>query len=119
MIRVQGVSKRFKIYASPADRLKELFFERSYHHEYAALSNISFTVGSGETLGIIGENGAGKSTLLKLLSGVLLPDEGTIEISGKVTGLLELGTGFNPELTSLPNLESSSMSPSRRIHPVW
>lgn len=104
MIRVHGVSKRFKIYASPADRLKELFFERQYHHEYTALSNISFMVGPGETLGIIGENGAGKSTLLKLLSGVLLPDEGTIEISGKVTGLLELGTGFNPELTGFQNI---------------
>jgi lipopolysaccharide transport system ATP-binding protein len=104
MIRVQGVSKKFRIYATPVDRLKEKLFRRSYHHEYSALSDISFEVGPGETLGIVGENGAGKSTLLKILSGVLLPDNGIVEVSGKVTGLLELGTGFNPELTGLQNI---------------
>lgn len=104
MIRVHNVSKTFKIYASPKDRLKEQIFERKYHHEYSALSNISFEVQPGETLGIIGENGAGKSTLLKILSGVLLPDAGSVEVTGKVTGLLELGTGFNPELTGLQNI---------------
>ena len=104
MIRVQGVSKKFKIYATPADRLKEKLLRRPCHHEYAALSDISFEVQPGETLGIIGENGAGKSTLLKILSGVLLPDTGSVEVTGKVTGLLELGTGFNPELTGLQNI---------------
>lgn len=104
MIRVQGVSKRFRIYATPADRLKEKIFRQVYHHEHVALSDISFEVMPGETLGIIGENGAGKSTLLKILSGVLLPDSGTVEISGKVTGLLELGTGFNPELSGVENI---------------
>lgn len=104
MIRVHNVSKTFKIYASPKDRLKEQIFEHTYHHEYSALSNISFEVQPGETLGIIGENGAGKSTLLKILSGVLLPDTGSVEVTGKVTGLLELGTGFNPELTGLQNI---------------
>lgn len=98
MIRVQGVSKQFRIYASPADRLKEKIFRRVYHHEYTALSDISFEVGPGETLRY-GENGAGKSTLLKILSGVLLPDSGLVEVSGKVTGLLEPGTGFNHELS--------------------
>lgn len=104
MIQVQGVSKKFKIYATPADRLKEKLLRRPCHHEYSALSNISFEVQPGETLGIIGENGAGKSTLLKILSGVLLPDTGSVEVTGKVTGLLELGTGFNPELTGLQNI---------------
>lgn len=104
MIRVTGISKRFKIYSSPADRLREVFFRRSYHREFDALRDVSFEVGSGETLGIVGQNGAGKSTLLKILSGVLLPDTGTVEISGKVTGLLELGTGFNPELSGLENI---------------
>lgn len=104
MIRVQNVSKTFKIYASPIERLKERLFRRQYHHEYAALTDISFEVQPGETLGIIGENGAGKSTLLKILSGVLLPDSGRVEVSGKVTGLLELGTGFNPELTGIQNI---------------
>lgn len=104
MIRVTGVSKRFKIYSTPADRLREVFFRRSYHREFDALKDISFEVGSGETLGIVGQNGAGKSTLLKILSGVLLPDTGTVELSGKVTGLLELGTGFNFELSGLENI---------------
>jgi len=104
MIRIQGVSKKFKIYATPADRLKEKILRRPCHHEYAALSDISFEVGPGETLGIIGENGAGKSTLLKILSGILLPDTGSVEVTGKITGLLELGTGFNPELTGLQNI---------------
>jgi lipopolysaccharide transport system ATP-binding protein len=94
----------FRIYISPADRLKEKIFRRKYHHEYSALSDISFEVGSGETLGIIGENGAGKSTLLKILSGILLPDSGKREVSGKVTGLLELGTGFNPEFSGIDNI---------------
>lgn len=104
MIRVLEVSKTFRIYATPADRLREKIFRRPYHHEYRVLSEISFDLRSGETLGIIGENGAGKSTLLKILSGVLLPDTGTIEVSGRVTGLLELGTGFNPELTGFQNI---------------
>jgi len=104
MIRVTGVSKRFKIYSSPADRLREAIFHRSYHREFDALKDVSFEVGSGETLGIVGQNGAGKSTLLKILSGVLLPDTGAVEVSGKITGLLELGTGFNPELSGLENI---------------
>jgi ABC-type polysaccharide/polyol phosphate transport system ATPase subunit len=104
MIRVEGVSKKFRLYANPADRLREKIFRRPFHHEYQALSDISFEVGAGETLGIIGQNGAGKSTLLKILSGVLFPDSGVIEVSGKVTGLLELGTGFNPELTGFQNI---------------
>ncbi len=104
MITVEGVSKRFKIYSSPADRLREIFFRQPYHREFDALKNISFTVGPGETLGIVGENGAGKSTLLKILSGILIPDTGSVSVSGKVTGLLELGTGFNPEISGLENI---------------
>lgn len=104
MMRVTGVSKRFKSYHSPADRLKEIIFRKKYHREIVALDNISFEVGEGETLGIVGQNGAGKSTILKILSGILLPDTGSIEIDGKITGILELGTGFNPELTGLENI---------------
>lgn len=104
MMRVKGISKRFKSYKSPADRLKEILFRKKYHRDIIALEDISFEVQEGETLGIVGQNGAGKSTILKILSGVLLPDTGTIEIDGKVTGLLELGTGFNPELTGIENI---------------
>lgn len=104
MIKVSDVSKTFKSYHSPADRLKEKIFRKKYHREITALQNVSFEVKEGKTLGIVGQNGAGKSTLLKILSGVLLPDEGSIKVDGKITGLLELGTGFDHELTGLENI---------------
>jgi ABC-type polysaccharide/polyol phosphate transport system ATPase subunit len=104
MIKVEGVSKKFKLYRSPADRLKEIIFRKKYHKDFIALDDISFDVRAGETLGIIGQNGAGKSTLLKILSGIVIPDTGTIYVDGKVTGLLELGTGFNYEMTGLENI---------------
>jgi lipopolysaccharide transport system ATP-binding protein len=104
MIKIKGISKKFKLYRSPADRLKEILFRKQYHKDFVALDNISFDIGAGQTLGIIGQNGAGKSTLLKILSGIVIPDSGTIQIDGKVTGLLELGTGFNAEMTGLENI---------------
>jgi ABC-type polysaccharide/polyol phosphate transport system ATPase subunit len=104
MIKVEGISKQFKLYRSPADRLKEIVYRKKYHKDFVALDNISFEVKNGETLGIIGQNGAGKSTLLKILSGIVIPDSGTIKVDGKVTGLLELGTGFNAEMTGLENI---------------
>ena len=104
MIKVEGISKKFKLYRTPADRLKEIVFRKQYHTDFMALDNISFNISAGQTLGIIGQNGAGKSTLLKILSGILIPDSGSIQIDGKVTGLLELGTGFNAEMTGLENI---------------
>jgi ABC-type polysaccharide/polyol phosphate transport system ATPase subunit len=104
MIKIEGISKKFKLYRSPADRLKEIIFRTQHHKDFVALDNISFEVQNGETLGIIGQNGAGKSTLLKILSGIVIPDSGSIQINGKVTGLLELGTGFNSEMTGLENI---------------
>ena len=104
MIEVQHISKSFKLYRSPVDRLKEIVLHRSFHRRFHALKDINFSVGEGETLGIVGQNGAGKTTLLKILTGVLLPDSGVIRLSGKITGLLELGTGFNPEFTGLQNI---------------
>ena len=104
MIKINGISKKFKLYRSPADRLKEIIIRKQYHKDFVALDNISFEVGAGQTLGIIGQNGAGKSTLLKILSGIMIPDSGSIQIDGKVTGLLELGTGFNAEMTGLENI---------------
>lgn len=104
MIKVEGISKRFKLFRSPAHRLKEILFRKPYHKDFVALDNISFEIGPGQTLGIVGQNGAGKSTLLKILSGIIIPDTGTISVDGKVTGLLELGTGFNPEMTGLENI---------------
>ncbi len=104
MIIVKDLRKTFKIYRSPVDRLKEIFTGRKHCREYEALKGVSFEVPPGETLGIIGQNGAGKSTLLKALTGILLPDSGDIHIDGRITGLLELGTGFNPEFTGLQNI---------------
>lgn len=104
MISASNISKTFKLYKSPADRLKEIILRRSYHRVFHALENVSFEVAEGETLGIVGQNGAGKSTLLKLLTGILIPDTGAVHISGKITGLLELGTGFNPEFSGRDNI---------------
>lgn len=104
MIKIEGISKKFRLYRSPADRLREIIYRKQFHKDFIALDNISFEVGSGEILGIIGQNGAGKSTLLKILAGIVIPDSGTILINGKVTGLLELGTGFNAEMTGLENI---------------
>lgn len=104
MINVKDLYKTFKIYSSPADRLKEIVTRRGYCHELPALQGVSFEVEAGKTLGVIGQNGAGKSTLLKILTGVLLADSGIVDIDGKITGLLELGTGFNAEFSGLQNI---------------
>jgi lipopolysaccharide transport system ATP-binding protein len=109
MIRVHQLSKRFKLFDTPKDRLLEAITHKPRHREHSALDSISFDVQPGEVLGVLGRNGAGKSTLLKLLNGVLLPDSGEIEIDGRITGLLELGTGFNPELSGLKNIYSNGI----------
>jgi lipopolysaccharide transport system ATP-binding protein len=109
MIRGINLSKTFRLYKQPVDRLKELIINKLYHIDHQALKDVSFEVKNGEALGIIGCNGAGKSTLLKILTGVLLPDSGHIEIDGKITGLLELGTGFNFELTGLQNIHNNGL----------
>jgi lipopolysaccharide transport system ATP-binding protein len=104
MITVEHLTKTFKLYQSPADRLKEIILQRRYHREFTALHDVSFNVNNGEVLGIVGQNGAGKSTLLKLLMGILLPDGGNIGIEGRITGLLELTTGFNYECSGMQNI---------------
>jgi len=109
MIKISGISKKFKLYNKPIDRLKEIILRKKYHHIYNALHDISFEVKDGETLGILGVNGAGKSTLLKIISGVLIPDSGSLSIDGKITGLLELGTGFNKDLTGLQNIVGNGL----------
>ena len=109
MIEAENVCKQFRLYRRPIDRVKERLFRRSFHHVHRALEDISFSVAPGKTLGIIGHNGAGKSTLLKLLNGVLLPDSGRIHAGGRITGLLELGTGFNVELSGLANIANNGL----------
>lgn len=103
-IDVRSLRKTYKIYQSPAFRLKEIVLRRPFHSEFSALEDITFSVTHGETLGIIGENGAGKSTLLKILARTLKPTSGELEINGRTAALLELGAGFNPELTGEENI---------------
>lgn len=105
-ITLSGVSRYYKLYARPNDRLKEALHPRKklFHTKFYVLNNIDLNVRKGEVLGIVGKNGCGKSTLLKMIAGVLLPSAGTIDVRGKVTALLELGTGFNPEFTGVENI---------------
>ncbi len=104
-IRLEHVTKAYKLYHHPGDRLKEILHcgRKKCHQDYCALQDINLAVRSGETIGIIGRNGSGKSTLLKLIAGILTPTSGTVDARGKVAALLELGAGFNPELTGLEN----------------
>lgn len=105
-ISVGNISKSYALYDDPMDRLKESLhpFRKKYHRDFFALKDVSFEVQKGETVGIIGKNGSGKSTLLKILTGVLTPSSGHVSTRGKVLALLELGTGFNPELTGIENI---------------
>lgn len=105
-ICMENVSKVYKLYDKPVDRLKESIhpFRKSYHRDFYALNNINFEVKKGEILGIIGKNGSGKSTLLKIIAGVLTPTCGNVQVNGKLSALLELGAGFNPELTGIENI---------------
>lgn len=110
IIQVNNLGKRFKIYPNPWARALEWtsYGHKVYHQDFWALKDISFEVRKGECLGIIGPNGAGKSTLLKILTRSLYPNTGTFEIRGNVLSLLELGTGFNPELNGRQNIYHSS-----------
>jgi ABC-type polysaccharide/polyol phosphate transport system ATPase subunit len=108
-IIVQNVSKRFRIPHEKKTRLFEhiagaIKGSTSTYEEFWALKDVSFTVKKGETLGIIGENGSGKSTLLKIIAGVLSPDSGSVKVNGKIAPFLELGVGFQPELTAEDNV---------------
>jgi len=105
-IKVNNLTKRYHLYNKPQDRVKEALhpFKKKYHHDFYAMNDVSFEIKKGETVGIIGKNGAGKSTLLKMITGVLTPTQGNIETHGKISSLLELGAGFNPEMTGMENI---------------
>ena len=103
-IAVNNLYKDFKIYDKPQDRLVEIILRNPRHKVYHVLSDISFALADGKSLGIIGDYGAGKSTLLKLLVGILQPTSGSIQLKGQVAALLELGAGFHPEFTGRRNI---------------
>ncbi len=110
ILEIQHVSKTFRLhgnaspYLSLRDRLGQLIKPRSRYEEFKALDDVSFTVYPGDTLGIVGHNGAGKSTLLKILSRITPPTSGRIVGRGRIASLLEVGTGFHPELTGRENI---------------
>jgi teichoic acid transport system ATP-binding protein len=105
-VSIQHLSKKYRLYDRSIDRLKESLhpFRKKYHRDFFALNDVSFDIRKGETVGIIGKNGSGKSTLLKIIAGVLTPSSGGLSVHGNVSALLELGIGFNPELTGLENI---------------
>ena len=105
-VEFQGVSKSYAIYDAPGDRLKELLSlnRLKRHKDFWALHDASFDVRRGETFCIVGENGSGKSTLLQMVAGILHPTSGTVSVNGRVSALLELGAGFNPEFSGRDNV---------------
>ena len=105
-IKINHISKMYKLYNKPSDRFKEALgiTKQKRYKEHYALNDVSFEVKRGETVGIIGTNGSGKSTILKIITGVLNPTAGNIEVDGRISALLELGAGFNNEYTGLENV---------------
>lgn len=104
VLEVKNITKIYKVYKNNIDRLKEVFVNKSYHKEFISNNDISFDLYQGETLGIIGLNGAGKSTVLKIIAGVIDPTYGKVIKKGRVTALLELGTGFNKQQSGYDNI---------------
>lgn len=105
-IKVEHLNKVYRLYDKPIDRLKESLSltKLTLHREHYALNDINFEIQKGETVGIIGTNGSGKSTILKIITGVLNPTSGKIEVFGRISALLELGAGFNMEYTGIENI---------------
>jgi lipopolysaccharide transport system ATP-binding protein len=117
-IAVRNVSKKFRLFASPKERLMEALhpFRKQYHREFWALRDVSFEVGRGEIVGILGRNGSGKSTLLQIICSVMQATQGEVHVNGRISALLELGAGFNPEFTGRDNviLNGAIMGLSRK-----
>ncbi len=103
VIVVEGLEKAYRVYSSAGERLKTMLGLRARYLDFKALAEVSFSIPSGEALGIVGENGAGKSTLLKIVSGTTAPSAGNVRVNGLVASILELGAGFHPEFTGRDN----------------
>lgn len=110
-IKAENIKKVYKLYNKPSDRVKEALrlTRKKKHEDHYALNDISFEIKKGEKIGIIGVNGAGKSTLLKIITGLIKPTEGTLQVNGKIAALIELGAGFNPEYTGIENIYFNGM----------
>jgi ABC-type polysaccharide/polyol phosphate transport system ATPase subunit len=117
LLRVEGISKVYNKYAKPSDRLKQMVVpklrrlvglsQRAYFEEFSALARTTFELKRGESMGLVGRNGSGKSTMLQIIAGILHPTTGSVQMAGRLSALLELGTGFNPEFTGRENAELS------------
>lgn len=106
VISVKNVTKTYRLYDTHADRVKEAFhpFGKKFHRTFNALTDVSFDIRQGESVGIIGRNGSGKSTLLQVICGILKPTLGNVKVQGRISALLELGAGFNAEFTGRENV---------------
>lgn len=105
VIRIENLYKKYKMFNKKSDRLLETIFPKfEKHEEFSAINGLSLEIKKGEVVGILGKNGAGKSTLLKIITGIVTPSSGNVEIKGKISSLLELGTAFNAELTGIENI---------------
>ena len=106
VIDVKNVSKQFNVYFDKANTLKEriIFWKRNNHEVRKVLNDINVQIKKGETVALIGVNGSGKSTLLKLMTKIIYPNEGEIEVNGKLTSMLELGAGFHPDFSGMENI---------------
>jgi ABC-type polysaccharide/polyol phosphate transport system ATPase subunit len=105
-IRATNLGKTYRMYAHPMARLRQMILPggKKHYKEFHALQDVNFEIRKGETVGIIGRNGSGKSTLLQLICGILKPTSGSVEVTGRVSALLELGAGFHPEFTGRENV---------------
>ncbi len=106
-LKTNNITKSYRLYYHSVDRFKEAFFfwkHKPYYKKHYAIKEASFQIDQGDTVGILGMNGSGKTTLLKLISGISTADSGDIEINGKVSALMSLGSGFHPEFTGMENI---------------
>ncbi|MDT2827549.1 ABC transporter ATP-binding protein [Enterococcus devriesei] len=110
-IQMSHITKTYNMYSKPSDRFKEALSpkKKSYHDVFYALNDVNMDIKKGEMIGFIGENGSGKSTMLKIITGVLTPTSGEMNIEGKISALLELGSGFNPEYSGYENIFLNGM----------
>ena len=119
-IEVKNVKKKFKVYLDKGSQLKEriLFRGRNRYEERWVLDDVSFEVKKGEAIGLIGHNGCGKSTTLKLLTRIMYPDSGSIELKGRVSSLIELGAGFHPDMSGRENTTNRGLCIWRNLHEI-